>query len=221
MQRSPIASRCWSASMHVSCTRAVGAIGRRRQPEPADATRRCRQEPWHAPDASCPANRRAVGPRSGPHPACRPSERSRAARTSGQVMSNATVCAPRAASMRLKRPSPAPNVDHDLAVQVAALIQHDGIEEHGPAWIALVHKTDVLRCECCPSAIAVSLGHDCQAGRRGGRCARVARPVKASSTAETMSCFRFNRSTLARAACGGRPDTVGVDCEDHVSCGQH
>ena len=54
------------------------------------------------------------------------------------------VRAPRWASMRLKRPSPAPTSRTSLSVYVAALLQHDVVEKHGAAGVAFVDEADVF-----------------------------------------------------------------------------
>ena len=51
------------------------------------------------------------------------------------------------------------DIKNKLAVQVAALFQHDGVEQQGPAWIALIDEADPLGGECLPSAIVVLFGH--------------------------------------------------------------
>ena len=54
------------------------------------------------------------------------------------------VRAPRWASMRLKRPSPAPISRTILIANVAALLQHYRVEEQGSAGVAFVDEADVF-----------------------------------------------------------------------------
>ena len=88
-----------------------------------------------------------------------PAARLRAARTIGQKRSSAMVRAPRWASMRLKRPSPAPTSRTSFAVQVAAFLKQDGVEEHGAAGVAFVDEADVLGGEGLPAGGVVFFGH--------------------------------------------------------------
>ena len=51
------------------------------------------------------------------------------------------------------------DIQNQLAVYVAALLQHDGVEQQCPAWVALVYEADVLGREGLPAAVVVCCGH--------------------------------------------------------------
>ena len=67
------------------------------------------------------------------------------------------------------------DIEDELAVQVAALFQHDGVEEQCAAGVAFVDEADVLGGEGLPSAGVVFFSIRIWSGKKGGHYARVAK----------------------------------------------
>ena len=63
-----------------------------------------------------------------------------------------TPCFEHAAEACLARP----DVEDDLALDVAALSEHHVVEQARPRWIALIDGSDVLVLECGPAAVNAS-----------------------------------------------------------------
>ena len=59
------------------------------------------------------------------------------------------------------------DIENKLAVQVAALFQHDRVEEQCAAWIAFVDEADVFGGEGGPSAGVVFCGHQNLVSEKG------------------------------------------------------
>ena len=90
------------------------------------------------------------------------------------------------------------DIEDDLALQIAALFQHDGVKEHGPAGIAFVDEADVLGGEGCPAGFVALVGHRILLGQKGRPlCMSGASWRSSAQSAESMSALAEVRLAIA------------------------
>ena len=77
------------------------------------------------------------------------------------------VRAPRAGEHATEAAFAGTNVEDELAVYVPAFLQHDVVEEHGPAGVTFVDEANVFGGEGRPAGWVARVGHRILLGEKG------------------------------------------------------